>query len=587
MKMGNSAASRFHPYLFRCRTGMWIKMAKKIAVGSEDFIALRKTDSYYVDKTEMLLDLIEANNSVSLFTRPRRFGKTLTMSMLESFFSIFKKEDALEAFSGLKIMSYSSFCQEWMNQYPTLFVSLKDVDSLSFKNAYERLKTVIADVCKKLSFLERSEKINTYDLTLFKKLQNQTSTEADLQNSLKTIMRMMYAVFHKPVILLIDEYDVPLAKAYSNGYYNEMLEMIRGFMSSSLKTNEYLKFAVVTGCLRIPKESIFTGVNNFSSYSVLDNRFSKYFGFTHDEVEKILAYYHLQDKVELIKNWYDGYIFGNSKVYCPWDVVNYLSALLYDKTSKPRNYWENTSGNDAIKAFFDLGSVDVSDKFETLLNGGTIFENVTNALSYEKVYESEQNLWSILLMTGYITTVQQNGVINNPDAENENQLELRIPNKEISGIFQSAVVDHFKQSIDKAKLNSLMNALWNGDEKAASGFLSDMLWSTISYMDYHEDYYHAFLTGLFVGRGGYSVRSNKERGLGRPDVDLRDKRNRRAIIIETKKSKRKQDMEQDCLDAIRQIQEKEYAKHLDGYNQIFCYGISFYQKSALVKKSNT
>ena len=498
------------------------------------------------------------------------------MSMIESFFSIFKK-DSREVFNGLDVMEHKTFCNEYMNQYPVLFVSFKDVEGLNFESAFEKLKIVLADLCKKFAFLVENSNIDHSDTAIFERIRYNTSKSEEIQNFLKTLMRMMNAVYNKPVILLIDEYDVPLAKAHSNNYYREMLDLIRGIMSTSLKTNEYLKFAVVTGCLRIPKESIFTGVNNFASYSVIDSRFSKYFGFTNDEVLGMLNKFNLADKADIIKLWYDGYKLGNVDVYCPWDVVSFVSDLLYDQSIEPKNYWENTSGNSAIKAFFDMPDIDISDKFEALLNGETICEKVTNSLTYDQVYKSESNLWSLLLMTGYLTVNQR---VDN----DKHPVELRIPNREIANIFQTAVVENFNQTVDKTEINSLMNALWNGDTDTASEILSDLLWHTISYMDYHEDYYHAFLCGLFVGRGGYMVYSNKERGLGRPDIDLRDKKNRRVIIIEAKKSEREEDMPSDCEKAIKQIIDNQYAAKLDGYRQILHYGIAFYKKSALVKK---
>ena len=292
---------------------------------------------------------------------------------------------------------------------------------------------------------------------------------------------MMKAVYGKEVILLIDEYDVPLAKANANGYYKQMLDVIRGLMSTSLKTNDDLKFAVVTGCLRIPKESIFTGVNNFASYSVLDNRFSQYFGFTGTEVDQLLVSFDLPDKADIIREWYDGYTFGKTQVYCPWDVINYVSELLYDHHSFPQNYWENTSGNEAIKEFFGMPDINVSDKFETLMNGGMIYQTVTNALTYEEVYSSEENLWSILLMTGYVTTVPDENTAAQTD-EGKRETALRIPNREIAGIFQRTVVEHFKKTLDQTELQKLMSALWNGDPGTATEILSDLLWNTISYM---------------------------------------------------------------------------------------------------------
>lgn len=541
-----------------------------------------------MDKTGILHDLVkESNNAVTLFTRPRRFGKTLMLSMMDSFFNIEKKSDS-DVFDGLEVMEYKEFCEAYMNRYPVIFISLKDVEGRSFELAYGKLRTVIADICKKQVKHLSSEKVNRADFNIFESLMFGKAGEDTVQNSLKTIMRMMNAVYGKKVILLIDEYDVPLSKANANGYYREMLDVIRGLMSTSLKTNDYLEFAVVTGCLRIPKESIFTGVNNFAAYSVLDDDFSQYFGFVAEEVGRMLEHFDLSDKSDVIRQWYDGYMFGNTHLYCPWDVVNYVAALLRRHDAVPRNYWRNTGGNDAIRGFFDLTDTDITNEFETLLNGGVIYESVTNALTYDSAYKSAKGLWSILLMTGYVTTVpderiRQQETAHEGDMEDQT-VPLRIPNREIVGIFRTSVVEHFNETVDTGCISDLMNALWGGEEEKASQILSDLLWDTISYMDYSEDYYHAFLTGIFVGRGGYSVQSNKERGLGRPDIDLRDRRNHRAMIIEAKKSDNRQRMEYWCSEAISQIVRSGYSKGLEeDYNEIFCYGISFYKKKALVR----
>lgn len=570
-------------------------MKQNIAVGGENFIELRRSDSYYVDKTELLYDLFHnTNNKVSLFTRPRRFGKTLTMSMMESFFSIDRASDA-EVFQGLSIINHPDFCEEYMNRFPVLFLSLKDVEGRNFQLAYDKLKVVIADWCKEHAYLIRHSAVDPFDVELFQRLRGQTGTESDIQTSVKAMMRIMNAVYGKPVVLILDEYDVPLAKANANGYYREMLDVIRGIMSSSLKTNDYLKFAVISGCLRIPKESIFTGVNNFASYSVLDERFSRYFGFTEQEIAAILDNFDLRDKADIIREWYDGYTFGTTKVYCPWDVMNFISDLTFNRDARPQNYWQNTSGNDAIKFFFELPGTDITGEFETLLNGGTINESITNALTYDQAYKSSKGLWSILLMTGYVTTASGQGEVcesgsvqsdsNIWESDPENQtVALRIPNREIAGIFRASVVDHFNETVNTEQIRKLMDALWEGRDAKASEILSDLLWNTISYMDYSENYYHAFLTGIFVGRGGYSVQSNKEQGLGRPDIDLRDRRNRRAIIIEAKKAESENRMEYWCEEALRQIDEKRYAEGLTGYQLVLRYGIAFYQKSALVKK---
>ena len=554
-------------------------MAFKVGVGKSDFEALRKSENYYVDKTNIMYELVEeTDNQVTLFTRPRRFGKTLMMSMMLNFFSI--RKDSRDIFYGLNIMGHRKFCEKWMNQYPVLFISFKDAEADKFDVAYDKLKNIIADVCKNISDLVNGDAVDADDKKLFARLKAQNGTESDVQNSLKTIMRMMYAVYGKKVILLIDEYDVPLAKASekntaANQFYSSMLDVVRGIMSTALKDNEFLEFAVITGCLRIAKESIFTGTNNFASYSVLDEDFSEYFGFSENEVEEILIAADRKDKADIIKEWYDGYVFGNSYIYCPWDVMNYMSALKKRKDAKPKNYWKFTSHNGILLTFVERTDFDVTEKFETLLNGGTITQPISDELTYDTLHASEDNLWSVLLMTGYITKADS-------DEEGE-MVSLKIPNREIASIFEDTVVAYFKNTADLLELSNLINALWKGDETEATRLISDLLWYTISYNDYHEDYYHAFLAGIFVGRG-YSVESNKEKGLGRPDILLKDKRNRRAIIIEAKKSKKESNMEKDCDQAIDQIVTEKYEEGLYGYTQVLCYGIAFFQKQAKVKK---
>lgn len=555
-------------------------MAFKVGVGKSDFEALRKSDNYYVDKTDIMYELVEeTDNQVTLFTRPRRFGKTLTMSMMLNFFSI--RKESRDIFEGLKITEHREFCQKWMNQYPVLFISFKDVEAENFEDAFGMLKVRLSEVCIEHMDLKSDSRVNRNDVETFDRLEAQKGNQFDVINSLKTIMRIMYAVYGKKVILLIDEYDVPLARASEkdaadNKYYSSMLGVIRGIMSTALKDNEFLAFAVITGCLRIAKESIFTGTNNFASYSVLDEDFSGYFGFSKDEVEKMLSAADREDKAELIKEWYDGYVFGDSYLYCPWDVVNYMSALKKRENAKPKNYWKNTSHNGILLTFVERTDFDVTEKFETLLNGGTITQSISDELTYDSLHESEDNLWSVLLMTGYLTKAD-------PGEEGET-VSLKIPNREIASIFEDTVVAFFRNTVDGEKRNNLIEALWESDEEGASKQISDLLWDTISYNDYHEDYYHAFLAGIFAGQG-YNVESNKEKGLGRPDILLKDKRNRRVIIIEAKRSKKESDMEKDCNEAIGQIITEKYAEGLYGYTQIFCYGISFFQKQAKVKKS--
>ena len=550
----------------------------KVGVGKSDFAALRKSGDYYVDKTELLYELVnDTDNEVTLFTRPRRFGKTLMVSMMENFFSMQKNSSGI--FEGLAITKHGNFCKEWMNQYPVLFISFKDAESESYDVAYAKLKTIIADVCKANPEISNNNAADKDDLEVYARLKSQKGTESDVQNSLKTLMRMMNAVYGKKIILLIDEYDVPLAKASEkdtaeNHYYSRMLDVIKGIMSTALKDNRFLQFAVITGCLHIAKESIFTGTNNFASYSVLDEDFSDYFGFSDSEVKAILAAAGREDRADLIKEWYNGYIFGNNYVYCPWDVVNYLSALKKRPNARPKNYWKNTSHNGILLTFVKRTDFKVKGKFEILMNSGTIMQTITDELTYDTLHSSEDNLWSVLLMTGYITKA---------DADDEGEtVSLKIPNKEIASIFEDTVVRLFRETIDTNMQKSMMEAFWNQDDKEAGRIVSELLWRTISYNDYHEDYYHAFLAGAFVGMG-YEVESNKEKGLGRPDILLKDEDNRRAIIIEAKKSDKESDMDKDCIKAIEQIISEKYAEGIYGYRQILCYGMAFFQKQAKVR----
>ncbi len=554
-------------------------MIFRVGVGESDFAALRRSGKYYVDKTAVMYELVEeTENKVTLFTRPRRFGKTLMMSMLSNFFSI--RKDSREIFEGLRITAYKEFCEKWMNQSPVLFLSYKDVEAETFEGAYRMLKTKLADLCKELDFLLEETAVNSADRDIFRKLMFKTAEEDDVKNSLKTIMRMLYAVYGRKTILLIDEYDVPLARAsekntVENAYYSAMLDVIKGMMGTALKDNEFLEFSVITGCLRIAKESIFTGTNNFASYSVLDADFSEYFGFSEEEVEKMLLAADRQDKADLIKEWYDGYIFGDSFLYCPWDVMNYMSALKKRENAKPKNYWKNTSHNGILLTFVKRTDFKVRGKFEILMNGGTITQTISDELTYDTLHSSEDNLWSVILMTGYLTKA---------DAGEEGEtVRLKIPNREIASIFEDTVVKLFQDTIDDNCRKDMMEALWRGDEQEASEAISNLLWKTISYNDYHEDYYHAFLAGAFVGLG-YEVESNKEKGLGRPDIFLKDDDNRRVIIIETKRSKKEDNLDQDCDRAVSQILSKRYAEGLYGYTQILCYGIAFFQKEARVKR---
>lgn len=551
---------------------------KMIVVGNDLFDDFIRDNGYYVDKSEIIYELVaKTRNKVTLFTRPRRFGKTLTMSMMESFFDV--RRDSRELFQGLNVQkNHSEFCKEWMNRYPVLFLSLKDVEGLAFDGALGMLKTVISDLCKKHAYLLEDKRVDQDDALRFKRLKSQTADLEEVKNSLKTIMRMMNAVYEKPAILLIDEYDVPLAKAEetkNRDYYRQMLDVIRGIMSVSLKTNEYLKFAVITGCLRISKESIFTGVNNFACYSVTSGRFSQYFGFTEEEVARMLETFKKTDKMDLIRQWYDGYIFGNTEVFCPWDVANYISASLDNEKAKPKNYWANTSSNSILNDFVNHPKIDASEKFERLLNGGTITEEISEELTYDHIADSEKNLWSVLLMTGYVSKADEE--------DGEEIVKLRIPNAEIADLFKNAVVARFERTLDTDNVDAFVTAMWNRDEKTASEMLTKILWDSISYFDYGEEYYHGLLNGIFTARG-FSPDSNDEAGLGRLDLRVRNRPKREFLLLEFKRAKRKEDLEAECDKAIDQIFEKGYDRVMpEGYEHQLLYGIAFYAKIALVK----
>ncbi|MDO5133071.1 MAG: AAA family ATPase [Eubacteriales bacterium] len=554
-------------------------MGKRIVVGNDIFEKFIRDDGYYVDKTELIYDLVENNrNEVTLFTRPRRFGKTLTMSMMECFFDI--RRDSVDLFTDRKILEdHPDFCKEWMNQYPVLFFTFKDIEGLSFSSAYEMLKNRISGKCAELVDLAEDPRVTERDRKAFFRLLNEEGSISDIKSSLDTVMRMMHAVYGKPVILLIDEYDVPLSKAAESKnkeYYRQMLDVIRGIMSISLKTNEYLKFAVVTGCLRISKESIFTGVNNFACYSVTSRKFSRYFGFTEEEVIRMLDAFGLSGRMDLIRKWYDGYIFGNTEVFCPWDVVSYLSAVLYDEEEEPQNFWANTSSNAILDFFVNHRKFDASEKFEILLNGGTITEDVCEELTYDRISESEKNLWSVMLMTGYVSKADK--------SVSRGRVKLRIPNTEIAGIFRDAVVARFERTMDAGNVDAFVTAMWNRDEETASRMLTDILWDSISYFDYGEDYYHGMLNGIFTSRG-FAPDSNDEAGLGRLDLRVKDRGKRRILLMEFKRSKREADLDADCDEAIAQILRNGYDRAVpEGYGQQLVYGIAFYAKTAKVKR---
>ena len=551
----------------------------KIPVGVSDFEKIREENYYYIDKTGLIVELLKDRPAeVTLITRPRRFGKTLGMSMLESFFDIRKDSQAL--FEGLRICEDTELCQRWMNQYPTLFLSFKRVDGLNFSEAYGMLCSVISELCIEHKYLMDSENVDVYDKAAIMALSEGKADTTEVKNSLQTLTRAMSAYYGKKVILLMDEYDVPIAKASSHGYYQEMLVVMKGIMQA-LKDNKSLKLAVVTGCLKLAKESIFTGTNNFVSDSITVARFHEYFGFTQSDVDQILEDSdHLEHKAEL-KDWYDGYRFGESDVYCPWDVMNYVRDLQYNPEAEPASYWKNTSDNAIIRSFIDYAGSNITQKLETLLAGGTITQRIDDNLTYDYLHSSEENLWSILYLTGYLTrSSEENGKTD----KTEGIISLKIPNEEIRDIFKTTVIKWFDDSAKNWSRKELFEAVWSGDCELLTQEVTKLLRKTISYHDYKEDFYHAFLAGIFAG-AGYSVESNKEHGEGRSDIVVRDTENGRVAIFEVKLAGTLEQMESKSVEAVGQIENRMYAKDFeDDYDQILCYGIAFFRKRGLVKR---
>ena len=547
-----------------------------LPIGTSDFEKIRKTGCYYVDKTALIGEVLKTSGvQVMLITRPRRFGKTLGMDMLANFFDIQKNSKAL--FEGLEISKDQALCERWRNQYPTLFLSFKDVDGLCFENAFALLKSTFSQFCDAHPELENSERVTERQKEIFLRLREDKASFSDVQGALSVLIHMMRAHYGKSVVLLLDEYDVPLAKASANGYYEEMLEIIKTMMSTALKDNPALQLAVVTGCLRIAKESIFTGTNNFVSDTIASSRLNEYFGFTQEEVDQLLQDTGLTDHAEDVKAWYDGYHFGEFDIYCPWDVMNYLQDLQFDPSKKPVSYWKNTSDNAIIRSFIDYSGPSISKKLELLLSGGYIVQTIEEDLTYDYLHSSEDNLWSILYLTGYLTRVRE-------IPASDGALALTIPNAEVKEIFRSTIQKWFKDSSQTWNRQAMFQALWAGDSETLTKEIGKLLRKTISYHDYKEDFYHAFLAGILASFH-YSVESNREHGEGRSDIVVYDEENSRVVIFEAKVAKSPEELPKACDAALRQIEARQYAEDFrDEYDEILCYGIAFYKKRCLVKQ---
>lgn len=555
-------------------------MKLNVPVGISDFTEIRENGFYYVDKTEMIAELIsDRSAAVRLITRPRRFGKTLGMSMLASFFDI--SRDSSELFSGLKISDNADICLEWQNKWPVVMLTLKNIDGLTFESAFGQICMEISDLCKKYAFLLECDNIDADDKKIFTELKSGTASEANIRRSLSIIIRMMRIYYNKQVIFLLDEYDVPAAKASANGYYDQMLDVVKSMMITSLKDNEDIRMALITGCLRIAKESIFTGMNNFVTDGILRPSLNEYFGFTQNEVDAVLKDAGATAHADDVKVWYDGYRFGDADIYCPWDVMNYIRDIQRDPNALPVSYWKNTSGNDIIRSFIDYSGSNITQKLETLLSGGYIIQRIDDDLTYDYLHSSEDNLWSILYLTGYLTTAGSSCIRGAyiPDG----MAALVIPNAEVKDIFETVIIKWFQQSAQTWDRSALFDAVWSGDSETLTDIITNLLRRTISYHDYREDFYNAFIAGIFTG-AGYMVKSNREHGEGRSDIVVYDILNARVAIFEAKYADKLSSMEAACDEAIAQIDTKMYATEFeDDYDSILFYGISFFKKRCTVK----
>lgn len=549
----------------------------KLPVGIENFEDIRRSGFYYIDKTMFIEQFLNTWSEVTLFTRPRRFGKTLGMSMLRSFFEIGTDKSL---FNGLYISQNKSLCDEHMGKYPVIFLTLKGVEGLTFAKAKSMLSEIIKDEADRHYILNSSEALTSVDREAFMKIL--TGNEENIENSLKTLSRLLYKHYGKKVVILIDEYDVPLDKAYQNGYYHEMVSLIRGLFGQALKTNDYLQFAILTGCLRISKESIFTGLNNFKVLSIMDARFDEHFGFTDSEVEELLAAYNLDSHFTEIKEWYDGYHFGNADVYCPWDVINYVDLLRFEPTAKPQDFWSNSSGNALVRRFIDKADVQTKDEIERLITGEYIEKEISQELTYDEIDKSIANLWSVLFTTGYLT---KQGVTD------DGKVCLSIPNREIKNLFIKKIREWFSDTTanDGKTLEQFCNAFVEKDTEKIEQLFGDYLWNTISIRDTavakdkKENFYHGILLGLLGYKSSWLIKSNTESGTGYSDILVEVPNNRTGIVIELKYAENG-DMAAACDEALKQIEEKSYVDKLkqDGMRNFIKYGIACFKKDCKV-----
>ena len=553
---------------------------KKLPVGIDSFEKLRREDFYYVDKTRLIIDLLKNWGEVNLFTRPRRFGKTLNMSMLKSFFEIGTDKTL---FDGLAISEEKELCEAYMGKFPVVFVSLKDVDGLTFENAYGKLRDILRAEISRLSFLMQSEQIEEDDKYSFERFLREQDTLDDVQKSLKMLSSLLYQHYGQKVILLIDEYDVPLDKAFQHGYYKEMVALIRSLFSRALKTNDFLQFAVLTGCLRVSKESIFTGLNNFDVNSIIDVEHDEQFGFTEAEVQELLQYYDREAAAPVMKAWYDGYRFGNADVYCPWDVINYAKKLLANPQAEPQAFWINSSGNDLVKRFVDKADKTTQDEIERLIAGEAIEKAVRLELTYGEVDNSIDNLWSVLFTTGYLT---QAGRVE------RGVYKLIIPNREVREVFVFQIQEWFKNTVvrDEKPMQAFCQAFLDGNAEEIQRRLTIILGKMISILDtkakddQKENFYHGLLLGLLRSEPNWLILSNVESGEGFSDILIEPEDPDAGMVIEVKYSPTLAGMDSACRAAMAQIKEKHYDERLrnEGRENITAFGIVFWKKRCRV-----
>ena len=558
-----------------------------LPTGIEDFKEIRTDGYYYVDKTALIEQVLDKRSKVTLFTRPRRFGKTLNMSMLRYFFETGTDS---KLFNGLYISQNAELCEKYMGKYPVIAISLKGVDADSYTKAKAQIIKIINLEARRHRLLLKSEKLDSFDKELLTQLLSRNMEEDTITSSLQELTELLEAHFSKKVVVLIDEYDVPLAKAYENGYYNEIVLLIRNLFGNVLKTNDSLAFAVLTGCLRIAKESIFTGLNNFKVYSITNTEFDETFGFTNEEVRKMLVYYGLDSHFEEVKAWYDGYRFGNADVYCPWDVVNYCEDHKENTNAELQNYWMNTSGNEVIQHFVDSMNdphMLTKSELELLVSGDTVVKQVDEMITYKELYSNIDNMWSTLFMTGYLT---QRG------KEPDGRYHLAIPNREICDCMVRRVLALFKRSVSQNRelLRSFCNAMLASDASTMEHALTEYMGKTISIRDsfaksIRENFYHGLLIGILGSQGAWKATSNKESGDGFSDIliEVNEDDLRIGMVLELKYSKTENALDKECDDALQQIEDKNYDQELreKGYTKILKYGIAFYHKKCRVKTS--